>query len=92
MAKRGFTSDMLRQLYEEGVKQGWRPEDNRKSGHAYLYCPRCPYREAFSKSGRGFPPEIGRKVTAMRRHGLVWKGRGGEHTASLSEVTRRQTA
>lgn len=81
--KRGFTSDILRSIYKEATRQGWRPEYGKGSNHAYVVCPHpeCHYREAFSLSGRGLPKETGRKLSAMRRHGFVWKGRGGDHTA-----------
>lgn len=83
MGTKGFSSDMLRNLYDAAVAQGWRPERQAKSGHAHVYCPTpgCHFRESFSLSGRGRPHEVAAKVNAMRKHGLIWKGRGGEHTA-----------
>jgi hypothetical protein len=92
MRKRGFTSDVLRDLYRAAIRQKWRAEyGKRGSGHAYVYCPQegCYFREAFSLSGRGWPHEIASKVGNMRKHGLMWKGRGGKHTAAL--LTGKET-
>lgn len=80
---------MLRQLYTEAIRQGWRPEERRKSGHLYVYCPVCPYREAFSLTGKGCRHETKTKVRDMRQHGLVWRGRGGVHIAASPEESAR---
>mgnify|MGYP001566569201 CR=1 FL=1 len=79
----GFRSDILRDLYNAALKQGWRPDESRKSGHFYAHCPQCPYREAFSRTGRGYNHEAHAKINSLRKHGFVWKGKGGEHTAPL---------
>jgi hypothetical protein len=83
MARQGFRSDQARELYEEAVRQKWRLLPMKGSGHLYLGCPRqgCFFRMAFSLSGQYRPRELNNQITLMRRHGLTWRGRGGQHTA-----------
>lgn len=83
MARRSFRSDQARDLYNEAVKQGWRPLAIGGGGHASVSCPRrgCAFQVVFSTSGKYWPRELNNQITLMRRHGLVWQGRGGAHTA-----------
>lgn len=83
MTNRAFTSDRYRDIYKEAIRQGWIPVERRKSGHKYLVCPHpdCNFREIFSTTGRGQYRELRNTVTALRRHGFLWEGRGGKHIA-----------
>jgi len=86
MAKRkGFTSDQLGSIFTEAVRQGWTPDEKRKSGHAYITCPHpeCHHREVFSRTCNAAMHKLQNKISAMRKHGFVWQGRGGEHVAPL---------
>lgn len=80
-----FRSDILRDVFQEGVRQGFRPSHRRGASHSYLECPVCGYREAFSVTGRMRQHELHNKLTALRRHGFRWQGRGGEHTAQAPD-------
>lgn len=81
---RGFRSDQAKVLYDEAIRQGWwPPKDKGKSGHFFLRCParRCAFEVPFSTTGKYNPRELKNQIAIMRRHGMVWQGRGGEHVA-----------
>lgn len=94
MARRSFRSDQARDLYNEAVQQGWRPLSVGGSGHVYIGCPRwgCFFQVTFSGSGLYRPRELNNQICLMRRHGLTWRGRGGQHTAEKFNRKRKVTA
>lgn len=89
--KRAFSSDMYRNVYKEAVRQGWVPQHKGRSPHAYLLCPHpgCHYRQAFSTTGRSHKCEFQNHIAGMRKHGFVWQGRGGEHTAEPLQTPKK---
>jgi hypothetical protein len=94
MARRSFRSDQARDLYNEAVRQRWRPLSFGGSGHLFIGCPRkgCCFQVAFSTSGLYRPRELNNQICLMRRHGFTWQGRGGQHTAEKLNRKRKVTA
>jgi hypothetical protein len=78
-----FRSDILRDIFKEGVRQGFAPSHRSGATHAYLRCPVCGYQETFTMTGRMYQRELHNKLTSLRRHGFRWAGRGGVHTAQV---------
>lgn len=73
----GIRSDYLRALAREAVRQGWSIEWGKR--HPELVCPVCGHRETITCTGKQQLHESRNKATRLRRHGLLWKGRGGVH-------------
>lgn len=76
---RGFRSDFLRDLVKAAVSQKF--EFDNGGRHPALVCPVCGHREVITKTGRQTFHESRNKAARLRRHGLLWEGRGGEHVA-----------
>jgi hypothetical protein len=72
-------SDLLRAVVAEAVKQSF--ELDWSGNHPALICPVCKHREVITATGKQSFHESRNKVCRLRRHGLMWKGRGGEHVA-----------
>lgn len=70
-------SDRLRQIVSAAVDQGFTVEHGTR--HPALICPVCGHHEIITTSGRQLHHEIRNKISRLRRHGLVFEGRGGEH-------------
>ena len=85
MRRARFASDLVGQIYREGIRQNWKPEEGRNSGHYYLYCPhpKCHFRKTFSLTENGSSHKAKNSIAEMRRHGFVWQGRGGQHVAEF---------
>jgi hypothetical protein len=82
--RRGFRSDQVAAVYDEALRQRWQiPDFQPGSGHMFLRCPKrgCSFLVAFSTTGRYHHHELNNQVALMRRHGFVWRGRGGQHAA-----------
>ncbi len=78
MARTGsFRSDFLRDLVKAAVRQGFGVD--RSGNHPSLVCPVCGHREVITSTGKQAFHESRNKATRLRRHGLIWKGRGGQH-------------
>jgi hypothetical protein len=73
----GFRSDFLREITREAVKQGFTLDTTGR--HPALICPVCGHSEIITGSGQQRFHESRNKAARLRRHGLVWKGRGGQH-------------
>jgi len=70
-------SDKLRKLIMTAVRQGWRSD--LCGNHPSIVCPVCGHREIYTTSGRMHTHEIKKKIARLRRHGLIFDGRGGIH-------------
>lgn len=75
----GIRSDFLRAITREAIKQGFRLDWTGR--HPALICPVCKHPEIITGSGKQTFHESRSKATRLRRHGLLWQGRGGEHVA-----------
>ena len=83
---RGIRSGTIARIYAEGIRQGFEHGIHRGSSHYFLRCkePGCDFMQALSATQRdGDRRKVQNIITQMRRHGFVWQGRGGEHTAPL---------
>lgn len=79
-----FRSKVLSEVYEEAIRQKFKPSYQQGSGHFCLTCPArgCGYTHTLSTTmGDAYKQKTLNLITEMRRHGFVWQGRGGEHTA-----------
>lgn len=88
-----FRSKTFRKIYLEGINQGFEGGYQQGSKHYYLRCPKkdCGFACTFSSTVSDAHPEKVRNFVAeMRRHGFVWEGRGGEHTAPRLHRTLRR--
>lgn len=88
-----FRSKNFREIYLEAIDQGFEGGRQQGSGHYYLRCPKkgCGYTHTFSASvSDSHAEKVHNFVTSMRRHGFVWEGRGGEHTAPRLHRTLRR--
>ncbi|WP_405824371.1 hypothetical protein OG705_29565 [Streptomyces sp. NBC_00838] len=86
-ALNGIRDGRLRGLARTAAKQDFElgPTKNR---HAYLRCPTCSTRITFSKTASGTSPRVYLNIlTRLRKHGLAYEGRGGEHTAEPPPTT-----
>lgn len=86
----GFTSDQLAALFREARRQGFIELPLSKNGHAYLRCRRCPVRFSFTTTGNGSGRVFQNQVADLRRHGLLWQGRGGTHRADIPHENRKK--
>jgi hypothetical protein len=77
MGSRGIRSDFLREIVKAAIKQGFRMDWG--GNHPALICPVCGHREVITMTGKQTFHESRNKATRLRRHGLMWKGRGGQH-------------
>ncbi len=77
--RRQFRSRNLQALFMEGIRQGFISGKREGSQHYYLRCPRkgCDFSQPISGSAKDTPREMLNTVSALRRHGFVWEGRGG---------------
>lgn len=86
-ALKGIRDSRLRELAKAATKQDFELglTANR---HAYLRCSTCSTRITFSKTA---PASSSRAylsiLTRLRKHGLTYEGRGGEHTARPPAAT-----
>lgn len=80
-----FRSTDMRKLYKEAVAQGFRPIHGPRAPHVYLLCPHpdCHYRQTLSTTDTGVVRNLKNYIADLRRHGLIWQGRGGKHTAPV---------
>lgn len=68
---------MLRRLITAALKQGW---GHRTGGaHPMVICPVCGHEEIYTPSGRQHEHEIKKKIARLRKHGMIFDGRGGIH-------------
>lgn len=80
-----FKSKIFQRLYKEALRQGFTehfPEG--RNSHIVLVCPKrgCGAQVQLSTTlSDGAPFKQHNIITKMRRHGLLWEGRGGKHTA-----------
>lgn len=70
-------SDRLRKVIKAAVSQGFVPESG--GSHPALVCPVCGHREIYTASGKQHEHEIKKKIVRLRKHGLIFEGRGGDH-------------
>jgi hypothetical protein len=70
-------SDFLRDLVKTAVKQDFLFDPGGK--HPVLVCPVCGHRETITATGKQKFHESRNKAARLRRHGLIWQGRGGKH-------------
>jgi predicted RNA-binding Zn-ribbon protein involved in translation (DUF1610 family) len=75
----GFRSADLRQVVRAAVDQDWELVNGGK--HPALVCPVCGHQEIVTKSGCQRQHEFKSKIGRLRKHGFVWKGQGGNHSA-----------
>lgn len=75
----GIRSDFLREIAKAAITQDFTLEWGGK--HPVLICPVCGHRETITASGKQSHHESRNKASRLRRHGLMWKGRGGTHVA-----------
>jgi hypothetical protein len=68
---------LLRRLITAAVRQGWQSSTGGK--HPMVICPVCKHEEIYTKSGRQHEHEIKKKIARMRKHGVIFDGRGGIH-------------
>lgn len=90
----GFSSDILRNIYNSAVKQGFKPLPYTNNGHIYLACPhpRCVSPNiAFSITGRGYHHEVQNQLAQLRRHAFNWR-RTAKHTSPLYEKQKQVKA
>lgn len=80
----GIRSDFLREIVKTATQQGFELEKGGK--HPALVCPVCGHREVITATGKQNFHESRSKASRLRRHGLVWQGRGGKH---VEETTTR---
>lgn len=89
-----FRSKTLKEVYREAIRQGFTPLEQNGEGHFCLRCPAkgCGYTHTFSGSMTDTHRQKAlNAIAVMRRHGFIWKGRGGEHTAPrLHRELRRE--
>jgi hypothetical protein len=86
MSNRGIRSKTIARIYETGKDQGFEGGFHRGSSHYYLRClePGCNFMQTLSSTQNdGNSQKTLNIITQLRRHGFVWQGRGGEHTAAL---------
>jgi hypothetical protein len=74
---RGIRSDKLRRLISAALSQGWQHDIG--GSHPRVVCPVCGHREVYTASGRQHEHEIKKKIARLRRHGVLFDGRGGQH-------------
>lgn len=67
-------SDRLRKLITAAVDQNWGHEIGGK--HPVIICPTCGHREIYTATGRQHVHEIKKKISRLRRHGVIFEGRG----------------
>lgn len=80
---KGIRDGRFRELAKAARKQNFELGPTR-SDHLYLQRPTCPARITFSKTVSGTDSRAYRTVlNLLRKHGLTYDGRGGEHTADL---------
>lgn len=72
-------SDFLRSIVKAAIEQGFTLEWGGK--HPALICPVCGHPEIITTTGKQAFHESRNKACRLRRHGLLWKGRGGQHVA-----------
>jgi hypothetical protein len=75
-----FRSDQLRAIYREAIEQRF-TSGFHGSQHVFVECPQpeCEHREILTTTGRAYEHELKKKICRLRKHGFVWKGRGGQH-------------
>ncbi|MFF2941231.1 hypothetical protein ACFVSQ_15460 [Streptomyces niveus] len=84
---KGIRDGRLREMARAATKQDFELglTANR---HAYLRCPTCSTRITFSKTASGGSSRVSLNIlTRLRKHGLAYEGRGGEHTAQPPATT-----
>jgi hypothetical protein len=81
MSSYGFRSDLLRRLVDAAEEQKVFELDRSRGKHPALVCLTCGYREIVSNTARLMDHEGKNKIGRLRRHGLLWQGRGGTHNA-----------
>ena len=74
---RGIRSDFLRAVVKAAVSQDFTIDHGGK--HPALVCPVCGHHETITTTGQQRHHEAKSKITRLRKHGLVWKGQGGQH-------------
>ncbi len=88
-----FRSKTMREIFRQASEQNFEPGFQDGSGHFSLRCKKkgCGYTQSLSSTmDDGNPQRIQNVVAGLRRHGFVWEGRGGEHTAPLLHRTLRK--
>ena len=88
-----FRSKTLGEVYKEAIRQGFIPLEQNGEGHLRLRCPArgCGYTHTLSGSMTDAHKQKAlNTIAVMRRHGFVWKGRGGQHTAPRLHRTLRK--
>jgi hypothetical protein len=70
-------SDVLRRLIDCALKQGWQHKIG--GAHPMIVCPICGHREIYTMTGKQHEHEIKKKIARLRKHGVLFNGRGGIH-------------
>lgn len=85
---RGIRDGRLRTLAKAARKQEFELGATRHD-HLYLRCEQCQERITFSKTvsetDRAAYPQL---LNRLRKHGLLYEGQGGEHTAEPTKAAR----
>lgn len=78
---KGIRNGRLRDLAKTAQKQHFELGQTRHD-HLYLQCPTCAHPTTFSKTVSDHDKHAYLEVlNRLRKHGLTYNGRGGEHTA-----------